>query len=256
MSETRPVDSTQYVDLKDISRNPWNPHEMTEAEFNELMNSLQEDGQWRPILVVEMDVPDEYTPVIKTPYRIVDGQHLHSAMFNLFMDSKGPGNASVMVLGKNSQIPIDRQMLIGQTINHGMRGSVEDAQKTQEVLTRILEKRSAEVVARRLGLGVTGVRHLAKTPTNVSKKTAGGNVYLPKTGLSGAVRSINKERAAYTIALVFDTADELKTFEDQVNTLGELLAINRADYKGQAGRYRIAVVEAALEAAIKVESDV
>lgn len=249
------ADATSLVALTDIQPNPWNPHRMTEQEMNDLIESLRSDGQWRPILVVEMDQPDDQTQEIIAPYRIVDGEHLWRAMVSRHMSGETSNQAKVMVLGKNSEIDITRQMDIGQTINHGLRGSQEDPEKTRKVLQEILKRRAPEVVAKRLGLGVTGVKHLANlSGTTAPKRTVGGSpaAAAPKGGLSGAIKSTTYgERKNYTLALVFETAEEMEEFEEAVETLAKVVGVDDREYKGRRGQRRIAVLRAAVNNSIR-----
>lgn len=215
----------KQVPLTDIQRNPWNPHRMTEEEFNNLVASVREDGQWRPIIVIEMDQPDEYTPVVTHKYRIIDGEHLYQALIQLHLEGLWPNMANVVVYGKNSEVPVWKQMEIGQTINHGIRGSIEDPVKTQQVLNSILKHRPVEVVAKKIGMGELGVKRVVASPKTFS-----------------ATKPVRyKERENYTIALLFSTADELQEFEDMVAKL-----TTEEDLSLPKGRRRLAVIKRAL----------
>ncbi|API81885.1 ParB like nuclease/partitioning protein [Thermus phage G20c] len=220
----------KQVPLTDIQPNPWNPHRMTEEEFEALIASVREDGQWRPIIVVEMDVPDEYTPKVEFPYRIVDGEHLYRALVQLHMEGVWPNLANVVVYGKNSEVPVWKQMEIGQTINHGLRGSKEDPVKTKQVLDQILKHRPVEAVARKLGMGVAGVKRVAEAPKPVRLS---GPSYMPTY----------KERQNHVIALLFSTADELKEFDDLVQSLA-----TPEERKLPRGQRRLSVLKRALQA--------
>lgn len=228
----------QQVPLTDIQPNPWNPHRMTPSEFETLVQSVREDGQWRPIIVIEMDQGDEYTPKPEYPYRIIDGEHLYRALVQLHLEGVWPNVANVVVYGKNSEVPVWKQMEIGQTINHGIRGSVEDPKKTQELLNTILKHRPAEVVAKKLGLGETGVKRIASGVS--ARKPLGASVAPP---------SSYKEREYYTIALLFSTAEEAEEFEKMIADL-----TTEEDMTLPKGRRRLAVIKRALVQALNSRS--
>lgn len=219
----------KQVPLTDIQPNPWNPHRMTPEEFERLVESVKEDGQWRPIIVVEMDQPDEYTPTVDFKYRIVDGEHLFKALVQLHLEGLWPNLANVVVYGKNSEVPIWKQMEIGQTINHGLRGSVEDPVKTKEVLSNILRHRPVEAVAKKIGLGEVGVKKVVSEPKSL--------------GATSPARY--KERENYTIALLFASAEELEEFENLVAQL-----VTEEDKALPKGRRRLAVIKRALLTAL------
>lgn len=216
------------IPLTEIKPCPWNPHQMTEDEFNGLVQSVREDGQWRPIIVVEMDVGDEYEPHPEFPYRIIDGEHLYKALVQLHLEGVWPNMANVVVYGKNSEVPIWKQMEIGQTINHGLRGSKEDPKRTKEVLNQILKHRPVEVVAKKLGVGVSGVKRVAQN----------AGVKIPKPP-----PSTHKNRQNHVLALIFATAKELKNFENTVTMLA-----TADELKMGRGQRRISVLERALSA--------
>lgn len=228
------MDSTTTVSLRDIAPNPWNPHRMLPEELDALKQSILEDGQWRPILVIEMDVPDDETPVIKAPYRIIDGEHLYKAL-----NALGYSEAQVMVYGKNSEVPTWKQKEIGQVINHGLRGSVEDPVKTQAIYQELVRYRPEEVLARRVGLGVTGIKSFVE-PTEVKREA--------RPVPLGVRSTPYQERKTSTVALVFETAAEQKKFEDLVDAVGGEL-IDPEPYAGRRGQYRIAVLQKALQLA-------
>ena len=230
-------DVTLRINLADLYPNPWNPHDMTEEEQNDLEQSVFEDGQWRSVVVVEMDQADEFG-LPKGKYRIIDGEHLYDAVSSLYMQGRHDDTILVLVAGKNSELPVWKQQEIGQTINHGLRGSVEDARKTQAVMKNILNHRAPEVVAKRFGLGVAGIKHLSTAP---SKKT-GVRAPAAAKNISTSVKVLNPERKAYTIALVFDSSEDLKALEDLVELAASHLEINKEDYKGQAGKFRVATL--------------
>lgn len=243
------TDSTVAVSLFDIFPNPWNPHKMTEDEQNELIKSVKEDGQWRPILVVEMDVPDDYTPTPPAKYRIVDGFHLWTALCALNSEGVlGPDPlAKIMVIGLNSHVDIVRQMDIGQTMNHGLRGSIEDPVKTQEVLSKILTRRPPEEVARRMNIGTAGVRHLSDVPV---RKPGSGIAGVSGMGTLGSAvqHTPYAERKQSTLALVFNTADEMKQFDQSLELFAGLLDED-TDYTNRRGQRRIDILKALLIAA-------
>lgn len=229
------MDATQTVKLTEVFPNPWNPHRMTEAEMDGLIASVREDGQWRPVLVVEMDTPDEHSPSPPARYRIVDGEHLYKALVSLHLAGEWPDAVRVMVYGKNSEIPAWKQMEIGQTINHGLRGSVEDPDKTRRIYEELVKRKPIEEIAKRFSLGVAGVKHLS-SPARVSRPTS----------LAEAVRpAAYKERQATTVALVFDTPKEMQAFEALVDRAAGRVAL---DEGLKRGRMRIRVIEAALRA--------
>lgn len=239
------ADSTASLSVFDVFPNPWNPHRMTEQEQNDLIQSVREGGQWRPVLVVEMDVPDEYTP--GTPpakYRIVDGFHLWQAVTALVTEGAYPDSLRVMVLGKNSELDAIQQMDIGQTINHGLRGSIEDPVKTQQVLDKLLTRRPPEEVARRMNIGTAGVRHLTEpAPRRVLPSS-------PVTGglgtLSSAVQSTPyAERKLGTLALVFNSGQEMKDFEASLERFADLLD-PEVNYHNKRGQRRIDIIRAVL----------
>lgn len=238
------ADSTVAVSIFDIFPNPWNPHRMTEEEQNALIQSVREDGQWRPVLVVEMDVPDDQTPDPPAKYRIVDGFHLWTALIALHSEGQHSGLARVMVLGKNSEIDIVRQMDIGQTINHGLRGSIEDPTKTQQVMAQLLTRRPPEEVARRMNIGTAGVRHLTDTPVRKPTTTALPNAGIGTLG-SAVVSSPYQERKLSTLALVFNTADEMRQFDASLELFAHLLD-PAVDYKHRRGQRRIDIIKAVL----------
>ncbi len=220
----------RQVPLTDIQPNPWNPHRMTEQEFEQLIQSVREDGQWRPIIVVEMDAPDEYTPVVEYPYRIVDGEHLYKALVQLHLEGVWPNTANVVVYGKNSQVPVWKQMEIGQTINHGLRGSKEDPAKTREVLDRILKHRPVEVVAKRLGLGEAGVKRLAKPG-------------IKPGGMKLSVKTPYQDRKGHVVALIFESSKEVKEFDALIESL-----LTDDEKKLPRGRRRLSVIRRAVQA--------
>lgn len=239
-------DSTVTVSLSDLMPNPWNPHRMTPEQMQDLEQSVLDHGQIRAVLVVEMDAPDEYSPEWppEAPYRIVDGEHLWRVLSGLHLRGLHPDQVRVMVLGKNSDIEVWRQQEIGQTINHGLRGTEEDPEKTRQILDELLKHRKPEVLAKRLGMGVAGIRHL--TEPAVARPSA-RPTKVKSPSLASAVKTRNPERKNYVIALVFEDADELQEFEVLIERAGEALGINRQDYAGRAGRYRIDVLTELLE---------
>lgn len=237
------ADSTTGLSVFDIFPNPWNPHRMTEQEQNDLIQSVRDGGQWRPVLVVEMDVPDEYTPgTPPAPYRIVDGFHLWTALTALVTEGSYPDTVRVMVIGKNSELDAVQQMDIGQTINHGLRGSIEDPVKTQQVLDKLLTRRAPEEVARRMNIGTAGVRHLSTGPSRLPVHTP-----TVATGtLSGAVHSTPyAERKLGTLALVFNSAQEMKDFEASLEHFAHLLDPS-VNYHNKRGQRRIDLIRAVM----------
>lgn len=226
-------DDTQHILLTDIAPNSWNPHRMTEEELRDLEQSVIDGGQWRPILVVHMDAPDDTDPKPVAPYRIVDGEHLWKALSNLYIQGLAPEKARVMVLGDNSQIPVWRQQEIGQTINHGLRGSLEDPEKTRAIIQNLRKHRPEEVVAKRMNMGIEGLQHVGRVSTPQSPKAP---------TMVSAVKTRNTERQNLHVALVFDNADEVKEFETRLEEVGSSLGLHKQDYKRRAGRYRIEVL--------------
>jgi len=227
-------DSTLLVSLSDIAPNPWNPHAMTRDEMDELIESVRQDGQWRPILVVHMDAPDEASPEDPpvAPYRIVDGFHLYQALSALHQ-AGWPNSAKVLVLGANSEVPVWKQQLIGQTINHGLRGSVEDAEKTGRLVHNLLRHTSESVLARRLGIGTEGLRVFAKVvPPTLGLRPSG-------PALAGAVAGTPyPERKAYITALSFEDADKQSQFDQLLDRLAPRY-VDGALYKGRRGQLRV-----------------
>lgn len=236
------ADSTLTVPLTDLMPNRWNPHKMTSDEMSALIDSIREDGQWRPILVVEMDAPDDTDPEILAKYRIVDGEHAYHALCALALEG-GPPYARVMVIGKNSRVPVWKQQLIGQTMNHGLRGSQEDGVKTREVLNEILKHRSPEYIARRIGLGTEGVHQLAghRLPAAPSKssKPASIGIKIQSTPY--------EERKAYITALSFPTPETQKRFDDLMEQVIDQAGIDRDEYSGRRGQLRVDALMKALE---------
>jgi hypothetical protein len=237
-------DTTFTIPLTEISPNAWNPHRMTDEELKALEQSILDSGQWRPILVVEMDDADETDPSPQSEYRIVDGEHLWRALSSLYTQGLSSDQARVMILGKNSEIPIWKQQEIGQTINHGLRGSIEDPEKTRRITLEILKHRKIEVVARRMNMGVEGVRHLTQAP-----EVRRGVPQIAPT-MKGSVRTRNLERKSLHVALVFDNATELEHFEKNLRRVGEELGLFAQHYQNRAGRYRIEVLTRLLEQAL------
>ena len=233
-------DDTQHICLTDIAPNPWNPHRMTAQELQELEQSVIDGGQWRPILVVRMDEPDELDPEPVAPYRIVDGEHLWRALSNLYIQGLVPDTARVMVVANNSEMPTWRQQEIGQTINHGLRGSLEDPEKTREIVQNLRKFRPDEIVAKRMNIGVEGVKHLSRVSTPRTPKAP---------TMVSAVKTQNEERRGLTVALVFDNAEEVKQFEDLLEDAGTNLGLFKTDFSRRAGRYRIEVLFRLLEEA-------
>lgn len=230
---------TLSVYLDEIQPNPWNPHGMTHQEFEDLKESLKEDGQWRQILVVKMDEPDDFTPTLNPdqPYRIIDGEHLHRAMVSNSLAGEGPDKALVLVYGNNSEVPVERQMEIGQTINHGMRGSLEDARKTGMIVERMLSIRSEEELSRRTGQSINFLQTARRMYSEPARRA--GNEDMPN---ASAVR-VNKERKGQTVPLVFEDNETLEEYNSHIKFWEK-----EADPDGKMspGRRRIQAVLAAL----------
>ncbi|GAA5500473.1 hypothetical protein Dxin01_00194 [Deinococcus xinjiangensis] len=226
---------TLSVSLTDIEPNPWNPHGMTDAEFSLLRQSVKDKGQWRPIVVIEMDVPDEYTPEPEGKYRIIDGSHLHRAMIGNHLEDGESDTGLVLVYGKNSEVPVEVQMEIGQTINHGMRGSLEDTKKTGLIVDVLTRRFPIEEIARRTGQSATFLESARRVAAEPSLRRAA-----PVT-----VRS-NAERQGQTVPLVFEDNASLGQYQESVKVWESW-----ADPEGSMtpGRRRIAAVLAALSQA-------
>lgn len=235
MSKHSPKD-TVVIPLEDISPNPWNPHGMKPEEFQALRESVREKGAYRPIVVVEMDAGDEFTPVPETRYRIVDGAHLHRALVAEHLEYGGPGSAAVLIYGKNSDVPVDVQMEIGQTINHGMRGTLENTEKTGRIVEVLARTRSIEEIARRTGQNQTyleSARRVVMTPTRAAAAPA---VTATRSG---------GDRKGQTVPLVFEDNATLGRYQNAVKRWEDLMD---PDGELTPGRRRIAAVLAALEA--------
>jgi hypothetical protein len=245
-------DATSRVELSDIAPNPWNPHRMTGEEIKALIESIREDGQWRPILVVEMDEPDELDPEILARYRIVDGEHAYHALCALTLEGAHDGTARVMVLGKNSAIPVWKQQLWGQTINHGLRGSQEDAELTRQVFARIMRHRSPEHIAKRVGLGEGAVAHLAGTRLPSAPARPAGVLPVQPSGLAAGVQGAEyQERKAYVTALSFPDATTQARFDALMGDVGEIVALDPDAYQGRRGQFRVDALMLALEKFVK-----
>lgn len=222
------------LNLEDIAPNNWNPHGMTDAEFSLLRESVREKGQFRPIVVIEMDVGDEFDPAPSAPYRIIDGQHLHKALVAEHLEHHGTGLATVLVYGKNSEVGQDIQMEIGQTINHGMRGTLEDAHKTGKIVEILSRTRSLDDISRRTGQSTTYLESTRRIVSDTPRRSS-PIVTTERTG---------GDRKGQTVPLVFEDTATLaryntavkkwETHVDPENTL-------------TPGRRRIRAVLAALE---------
>lgn len=224
--------------LYEIIPNGWNPHGMKSEEFKALRESIREKGVYRPIVVVELDAPDEYTPdhtVAK--YRIVDGEHLHKALVHEHMENGATDEAVIMIYGKNSEVDISTQMEIGQQINHGLRGSLEDTHKTGEIVKRLSMTRSIEEISRRTGQSVTFLESAKRAvePIVVRTRTTDPAI-LPRK---------NVERQGQTIPLVFEDNKTLSRYVTSIKVWEERVD---PENKLTPGRRRIAAVLAALEA--------
>ena len=227
---------TKTVKLAQIAPNPWNAHGMTPEEFQALRDSIREKGVWRPIVVIEMDAPDNQTPDLDpdVPYRIVDGEHLYRALVAERLEKGGADEALVFVYGQNSAVPVHVQMEIGQTINHGLRGSKEDLEKTGRIVEELTKFRSVEEVARRTGQSVTFLE-------------AARRIVEPGPARRPLERTGGSERKGQTVPLVFEDNESLarynaaiKGWEAKVDPQGEMTP----------GRRRIAAVLDALEGGV------
>ena len=112
---------------------------------------------------------------------------------------------------------------------------MEDPVKTQQVLDKLLSRRPQEDVARRMNIGTAGVRHLAETP-----RRALGTALTPGVGtLSSAVVSTPyADRKLSTLALVFNSAQEMKDFEASLERFAHLLD-PEVNYHNRRGQRRI-----------------
>lgn len=221
--------------LHEIIPNGWNPHGMKPGEFDALRESIREKGVYRPIVVVELDASDEYTPdhtVAK--YRIIDGEHLHKGMVHEHMENSATDEAVILVYGKNSEIDISTQMEIGQQINHGLRGSLEDTHKTGEIVKRLSMTKSIEEIAKRTGQSVTFLESARRVVEPIVRRT--DPVILPRK---------NVERQGQTIPLVFEDSETLSRYVTSIKVWEEHVD---PEQKLTPGRRRIAAVLAALEA--------
>lgn len=229
-----------HARLSEILPNPWNPHGMTDAEFGALRESIREQGAWRPILVVELDQPDEHTPHVPdgVRYRIVDGFHLHKALSAEALAAGNPdAQAAIFVLGKNSEVPLATQMEVGQTINHGLRGSLEDAAKTGRIVEVLSQHRPIEEIARRTGQSVNFLQAARRTVQEPSVRAV--------TPAAPPRRAPAAEREGQHVPLVFEDAGTLREFREQI---GRAEALVDPQGKLTAGRRRVAAVMAALRA--------
>lgn len=226
------------VKLNEIIPNGWNPHGMKEAEFENLRESIKEKGVYRPIVVIELDHPDEYTEDISVAkYRIIDGEHLHKALVYDHVEGSGPDEATVLIYGKNSEVPVEVQMEIGQQINHGLRGSLEDTHKTGEIVKRLSMTKTIEEIARRTGQSVMFLETARRVVEPVARRPT-GDTTLPRR---------STERQGQTIPLVFEDNESLTRYMDAIKSWEEFVD---SDKKMTPGRRRIAAVLAALESSL------
>lgn len=229
---------TRTALLAEIIANPWNAHGMTPDELAALRESIAEHGAWRPIIVVELDEADEYTPVIPdgVKYRIVDGYHLHKAlsMDALEQDRADVADAEVMVIGLNSRVPVETQMEIGQTVNHGGRGSLEDPVKTGRIVEILTRRRPIEEVARRTGQSAS----FLETSRRVAEEG-------PRRVAEVVSAAPQKDRGGSHVPLVFEDASELREFHELI---AEAERSVDPEKTLTAGRRRVATVLQALRA--------
>lgn len=226
--------NVKTVKLHEITPNGWNPHGMKPEEFTALRESVREKGVYRPIVVVELDSTDEYTPDISfSKYRIVDGEHLFKAILHEQMENGGTDEATVLVYGKNSQVPLETQMEIGQQINHGLRGSLEDPEKTGHIVQRLSMTRSIEEISRRTGQSVNFLETVRKVVEPTVRRE-----YEPVAARKST------ERQGQTIPLVFEDNETLQRY---VTAIKEWETAVDPDNLLTPGRRRIAAVLEAVE---------
>jgi ParB-like nuclease domain len=195
------------VPLSLVARNPWNSHGMTDQERAALKASVIERGQLRNILVVEMDQPDEQTPELDKPYRIVDGQHLWETMCEIALETDNSATCFVHVIGYNSDLPVAHQMLIGTEINgKAARGSLEDPVKFGRMVEEMIKVRPLEEITRRTGFSedyMSETRRLSVEPARISPG-------LPPINTSPRVPRVQH---GLTVPMVFQDVDELAEYK-------------------------------------------
>lgn len=70
-------DDIVMISTDDLEPNPWNPQKMSDAQFNELVEEIRDDGFDEPLLVVEHPEPDKAKD---GKFMIVAGEHRWQAM--------------------------------------------------------------------------------------------------------------------------------------------------------------------------------
>lgn len=142
------------LSIRDIKRNPWNPHFATKEELEGILASIQAKGMRDPVLVVEWDVEvvwNEKTTRPTGPYMLVDGEQRYTA-FSMGVERGALADGiPALVMGKLSEFSVEELVELGQSLNHN-RGSGEDLVKTG-LIVEALKKRgkSLEDLARAMG---------------------------------------------------------------------------------------------------------
>lgn len=226
----------KIVQLSEIAPNAWNPHNSTQDELDALERSLSERGMIHPIVVVEWDRPLEWdgrTFEIQRPYLIVDGHQRAKAAQQAYAG----GNNSlykvpVRVVGKLSEWEEWELAEIGQMANH-QGGSLEDPNKTGKIVIQISKRRTVDDIAKLVG----------QRPEFLKQSLA---VARPAPAVPGAAPAASSYRRSHNVVLPFDEADEVKEFEQLVNTLAQKFQ----DQPKTKGQLRSATVLSVLREAV------
>jgi hypothetical protein len=142
------------LSVRDIKRNPWNPHFATKDELEGILASIQAKGMRDPVLVVEWDtevVWNEKTTRPTGPYMLIDGEQRYTAFSTGVERGVLADGIPALVMGKLSEFTVAELIELGQSLNHN-RGSGEDLVKTG-LIVEALKKRgkSLDDLARATG---------------------------------------------------------------------------------------------------------
>ncbi len=224
------------VSVKEVSRNPWNPHFADKEELERILQSIKTYGMVDPVTVVEWDRPvvwlgKETEP--KTKYLLVDGEQRFTAISRGVSKGELEDRLPVIVLGKLSEFDEVELAELGERLNHA-RGTGERADLTGHIVKAVMEKKklSLDDISRLIGKPKAFLEDSIKATDTRYKM-------LP-------VRpDKSKERADIDFRLIFPDED---TYEEMQELVGKVLGILQEEgYElPETRRYRrtFAVMEA------------
>lgn len=191
------------IPVKDIARNPWNPHFATSDELERILHSILDKGMRDPILVVEWDRPAKWSGEEVEPqgkYMLIDGEQRFTAYVRGVSQGKLDEEIPAIVMGKLSEFDELDLAELGEMLNHN-RGSGEDLVKTGIIAKALAKKRPLDEVAARIGKDRELLRQALAAVNTKAKMVP------VRTGL-------NKEREDVVAVLRFASEDDYAEFEE------------------------------------------